>query len=61
MPFKGSKCKIAEKIINILPDAEVFVDLFGGGGAISLLNLKSKVSESFVNLIKQELKRNVQL
>lgn len=35
MPFKGSKDKIAEKIINILPDAEVFVDLFGGGGAMT--------------------------
>lgn len=35
MPYKGSKDKIAEKIINILPDAEVFVDLFGGGGAMT--------------------------
>lgn len=35
MPYKGSKDKIAEKIISVLPDADCFVDLFGGGGAIS--------------------------
>ncbi|MDE5620345.1 MAG: DNA adenine methylase [Ruminococcus sp.] len=35
MPYKGSKNQIAEKIISVLPDAEYFVDLFGGGGAIS--------------------------
>ena len=34
MPYKGSKSKIAQQIINILPEAEWFVDLFGGGGAI---------------------------
>lgn len=35
MPYKGSKDKIAEKIISTLPDAEYFVDLFGGGGAMA--------------------------
>ena len=35
MPYKGSKSKIAEQIINTLPEAEWFVDLFGGGGAVS--------------------------
>ena len=35
MPYKGSKNKIAEKIISILPKADYFVDLFGGGGAMS--------------------------
>lgn len=35
MPYKGSKNAIAEKIINALPEAENFYDLFGGGGAIS--------------------------
>jgi site-specific DNA-adenine methylase len=34
MPYKGSKSKIAQQIINILPEAEWFVDLFGGGGAM---------------------------
>ena len=35
MPYKGSKNKIAEKIISVLPEADYFVDLFGGGGAMS--------------------------
>ena len=35
MPYKGSKSKIASQIIDILPEAEYFVDLFGGGGAIT--------------------------
>lgn len=34
MPYKGSKNQIAEKIISVLPKAEYFVDLFGGGGAV---------------------------
>lgn len=35
IPYTGSKNSIAEKIINVLPPAEHFYDLFGGGGAIS--------------------------
>ena len=35
MPYKGSKDKIADKILSVLPDAECFVDLFGGGGAMA--------------------------
>ena len=35
MPYKGSKTKIAEWIIDILPAGKVLVDAFGGGGAIS--------------------------
>lgn len=35
MPYKGSKSKIAKKIMAVLPDAEYFVDLFGGGGAMT--------------------------
>ena len=35
MPYKGSKNKIAEKINSVLPEADYFVDLFGGGGAMS--------------------------
>lgn len=35
MPYKGSKDKIAEGIMHVLPDAEIFVDLFGGGGAMT--------------------------
>lgn len=35
MPYMGSKNKIAEWIIDQLPNAKHFYDLFGGGGAIS--------------------------
>jgi hypothetical protein len=35
MPYMGSKSKIADKIIHILPSGNRLVDLFGGGGAIS--------------------------
>src|SRR5574344_2589428 len=35
MPYKGSKNKIAEWVVDQLPSAKHFYDLFGGGGAIS--------------------------
>ena len=35
MPYMGSKSSIAGKIIESLPSADSFVDLFGGGGAIT--------------------------
>ncbi len=33
--YQGSKNRIAKDIINILPSGERFVDLFGGGFAMS--------------------------
>jgi 16S rRNA G966 N2-methylase RsmD len=41
-PYQGSKSKIAEDIINILPPADNFYDLFAGGGAITHCALLSK-------------------
>ena len=35
MPYKGSKNKIAQWIVDQLPKAKHFYDLFGGGGAMS--------------------------
>jgi site-specific DNA-adenine methylase len=35
IPYKGSKNKIAEKLIEQLPPAKHFYDLFGGGGAMT--------------------------
>lgn len=35
IPYKGSKNKIAEKLIAQLPSAKHFYDLFGGGGAMT--------------------------
>ena len=34
-PYKGSKNKLAEKIVRLFPDAENFYDLFCGGCAIT--------------------------
>ena len=33
--YKGSKSRIAKEIIEILPSGDRFIDLFGGGGAMS--------------------------
>lgn len=35
MPYKGSKNAIADWIIDILPSADILIDAFGGGGAIT--------------------------
>lgn len=35
IPYQGSKSAIAESIIEFLPSGKRFVDLFGGGGAMS--------------------------
>lgn len=35
LPYKGSKNKIAEQIVNLFPPADNFYDLFFGGGAIT--------------------------
>lgn len=35
VPYQGNKSRIADIIINLLPEGERLVDLFGGGGAIT--------------------------
>lgn len=35
LPYKGSKNKIAERIVDFLPKAKNFYDLFAGGCAIT--------------------------
>ena len=35
VPYKGSKNQIAEKLCDQIPSAEVFVDLFAGGCAVT--------------------------
>ena len=35
LPYKGSKNSISEKIVDYLPEAENFYDLFAGGCAIT--------------------------
>lgn len=41
VPYKGSKNAIAEKIIDMLPPAENFYDVFAGGGAIAQCAMES--------------------
>ena len=36
LPYVGNKGQKAQRIIDLLPDGERFVDVFGGGGSISL-------------------------
>lgn len=35
LPYMGSKSAVADKIIAVLPAGERFIDLFGGGGAMT--------------------------
>ena len=52
LPYQGSKSAIAEKIINFLPAGKRFVDLFGGGAAMSDCAAKSgKYETVFYNEI----------
>jgi len=46
LPYKGSKNFIVKEIIDLLPSANRFVDLFGGGGAMSHGALLSKKYKS---------------
>ena len=51
-PYQGSKNTIARRIIDQLPPAENFVDLFGGGGAMSHAAM---LSGKYKNVINNDL------
>lgn len=56
LPYKGSKNKIAQWIVDQLPPAENFYDLFGGGGAVThCAMLSGKWRYFFLNDIRQGL------
>lgn len=59
IPYMGSKSKIAEDIISFLPSGKRFVDLFGGGFAMShcalLSNKYEKVLYNEINPLLPEL------
>ena len=56
LPYKGSKNAIAEWIVNKLPKAEIFVDLFFGGGAVThRAMLSGKYNRFIVNDIDARL------
>ena len=48
VPYQGNKSRIADIIINILPEGKRLVDLFGGGGAITHCAMLSNKWESFL-------------
>lgn len=48
LPYMGSKNKLAEEIINFIPQKKVLVDLFGGGGAISVCASQSGKYEKII-------------
>ena len=48
VPYKGSKARIAEKIIDSLPSADVFVDLFAGGCAVTHAAMLSQKYKRFI-------------
>lgn len=48
LPYKGSKNAIAEWIVEQLPDGEVLVDLFCGGGAITHAAMLSRKWKRFI-------------
>ena len=56
LPYKGSKNAIADWIVNTLPKAEIFVDLFCGGGAVThCAMLKGKYGRFIMNDIDGRL------
>ncbi|MEK6935746.1 MAG: hypothetical protein AABW67_03085 [Nanoarchaeota archaeon] len=57
-PYQGSKSKIAEEMINILPPADNFYDLFFGGGAITHCAL---LSNKWKNIIANDIQGTTSL
>lgn len=50
VPYKGSKDKIAERILSLFPSKKNFYDLFGGGGAMTCCAIaKGKFSKCHYN------------
>ena len=48
IPYQGSKSSIADSIITFLPKGERFVDLFGGGFAMSECAMRSGKYKRFL-------------
>jgi site-specific DNA-adenine methylase len=48
IPYMGSKSRIADKIINILPVEDTFVDLFAGGCAMTHCAMESGKYNNFI-------------
>ena len=48
LPYKGSKNAIASWIVNTLPESEMFVDLFCGGGAVTYCAMLLRKYQRFI-------------
>ena len=48
LPYKGSKNKIAEWVVGILPESDTLVDLFAGGCAITDCAMRSGKWNNFI-------------
>ena len=48
LPYQGSKNRIAEDIVDFLPKKKVLIDLFGGGGAISVCALQKQKYDKII-------------
>ena len=48
LPYKGSKNKLAKEIVDLLPEGEVFVDLFCGGCAVTHAAMLSGKYKRFI-------------
>ena len=48
MPYKGSKSSIAKWVIDVLPSAHTFIDLFAGGCAVTHAAMLSDKYEKFI-------------
>ena len=61
LPYKGSKNGIALWIVNNLPPAEYFVDLFCGGGAVTHAAMLSGKWEQFKSYNLRDVETEMQI
>lgn len=48
LPFKGSKCRYAKELFNLMPHGGRFVDLFCGGGSMTDYAMVHKLYDSYL-------------
>lgn len=58
VPYKGSKNKIGKKLLEQIPPAEIFVDLFAGGCAMSHIAL---LSDKYKKVIANDINKAPEL
>ena len=58
LPYKGSKNKIGQKLLNQIPSADIFVDLFAGGCAMSHIAL---LSDKYKKVIANDINKAPEL